>query len=195
MRTILPPTHRLVPPHAKRVFQGQIYDVYQWEQELYDGSKATYEMLKRPDTIQVFAIKDDKLVVLLEEQPSMGPAYYGLPGGRHDYDGETELQAAQRELREETGMEFKTWRLIRVFQPQGKIDQFMYYFVATDFVGQGETHPDPGEKIEVKLVSLEEAKALAATPQARHLPADILNQVDTLDELAQLPEFEGIPAR
>ena len=192
MRTILPPKHRLVPSDAKKVFQGQIFDVYQWEQQLYDGTTKTFEMLKRPDNIQVLAVKDDKLVVVYEEQPSMGPAFYGLPGGRHDVESETELQAAQRELREETGMEFRNWRLVNVYQKESKIEWFNYLFVASDFISQGETHHDPGEKIEVKLVTLDEARSIARGPQSRHLALDILDRVEALEDLAQLPEFHGI---
>ncbi len=36
-----------IPPNAKRVFKGIIFDVYQWQQKMFDGSKETFEMLKR----------------------------------------------------------------------------------------------------------------------------------------------------
>src|SRR5438105_1960514 len=110
MRTIIPADARLIPKQAKKVFTGQIYNVYHWEQPLFDGTTATFEMLGRPDTIQVLAIKDHQLVVLNEEQPNSGRAFYGLPGGRHDVPEETELDAAKREMLEETGMTFKTWK-------------------------------------------------------------------------------------
>jgi ADP-ribose pyrophosphatase len=191
MRTILPPKYRLLPEDATCVFKGKIFDVYQWEQELYDGTTATYEMLKRPDTLQIFAIKDGKLVVLKEEQPSMGPAFYGLPGGRHDVEGETELQAAQRELREETGMEFKDWKLIKVAQPYSKIEWFMYYFVATGFESAGPIHLDAGEKIEVMLLDPDEAIKLAKGDSSRHLPMEFIENLKSFDELADLPEYKG----
>ncbi len=191
MRTILPPKHRLVPSDAKKVFQGKIFDVYQWEQELYDGSTKTFEMLKRPDTVNVIAIKDGKLVILLEEQPSMGPPFYGLPGGFHDNETETELDAAKRELREETGLAFRNWKLLGIVQPQAKIDWMNYLYLATDFDSQSDTHTDPGEKIEVKYMDLAEVKALIGHPNVRHLPS-ILAQVDSLDELVQHPEYQGI---
>ncbi|HEX7259978.1 MAG TPA: NUDIX hydrolase, partial [Candidatus Saccharimonadia bacterium] len=105
MREVIPPNAKLLPPNANRVFKGQIYDVYQWEQELFDGSTGTFEMLKRPDTVKVLAVKDGKIVVLEEEQPYHG-TFFDVPGGRHDDASETELQAMQRELREETGMSF-----------------------------------------------------------------------------------------
>src|SRR5258708_6669738 len=121
MRNIIPKTARLLPPQAKRVFKGVIFDVYQWPQKMFNGSFETFEMLKRPDTIQVIAVKDDKIVVLEEEQPDRGP-FFGLPGGRNDHEDESELEAAKREVREETGFTFKTWKLLDVKQPHAKID-------------------------------------------------------------------------
>lgn len=189
MRTILPAKYRLVPEHAKRVFKGQIYDVYQWDQELYDGSTAVFEMLKRPDTIQVLAIKDHKLIILKEQQPSMGPAFYGLPGGRHDHEDETELDAAKREVLEETGFTFKTWKLISVEQPASKIEQFVYLYVSSDIESQVPQNLDAGEKIDVEFFDLKAAVEIAKSSQARHLPIEVLEQVKTADELAGLPAY------
>ena len=41
-----PKSKQPIPENAKRVFKGIIFDVYQWEQELYNGSKAVFEKLK-----------------------------------------------------------------------------------------------------------------------------------------------------
>lgn len=189
MRTILPLKHRLVPDQAKRVFQGKIFDVYQWEQQLFDGSTATFEMLKRPDTIQILAIKDHQLVILKEEQPSMGAPFYGLPGGRHDVDSETEVEAAQRELLEETGLKFNNWRLIDVTQPHAKIDWMVYLYLATGFESQVEPHLDAGEKIEVRYVDRAEALKLARGSENRFLPRELLEGVKSIDELSNVPQF------
>ena len=59
-----------MPENAKCVFKGEIFDVYQWEQEMYDGTKATFEKLKRPDTVVVFPVLPDGQIILTEqEQP------------------------------------------------------------------------------------------------------------------------------
>ncbi|HEX3082743.1 MAG TPA: NUDIX domain-containing protein [Candidatus Saccharimonadia bacterium] len=190
MRTITPANARLIPKDAKKVFAGQIFDVYHWEQDMFDGTKATFEMLGRPDTLQVLAVKDGKLVVLHEQQPGSKP-FYGMPGGRHDHPGETELEAAKREMLEETGMTFKHWKLIEVVQPHTKIEWFVYLFVASGFEAQSSPHLDAGEKIEVELVSLERARELAAGPDVRHLPAELLESIDSLDDLPSLPEYRA----
>ncbi|GAC1370995.1 MAG: hypothetical protein NVSMB39_4390 [Candidatus Saccharimonadales bacterium] len=193
MRTTLPVRHRLIPDNAHLAFEGKIFDVYQWEQELYDGSSKIFEMLKRRDTVNVIAIKDGQLVILLEEQPSMGPPFYGLPGGVHDVETENELEAAKRELLEETGLTFRNWKLLNVVQPQAKIEWMNYLYLATDFIAQTDTHPDPGEKIEVNLMELSEVRQLMGQPSVRYLP-EILAKISSLDELEQLPEFKGIKA-
>ncbi len=191
MRTIIPHGARLIPNNAKKVFTGQIFNVYHWDQELFNGEKATFEMLGRPDTLQILAIKDGKLLILHEQQPGSGP-FYGLPGGRHDVEKETELEAAQRELLEETGMTFKTWRLIEVAQPHTKIEWFVYRYVATNFTSETKPHLDAGEKIEVELADLARARELANGPDVRHLPKDLLERVSSIEELADLPEFSSL---
>ena len=189
MRTILPPKAHLIPEHATRAFKGVMYDTYQWEQELFDGSTATFEMLKRPDTLKVLGVRDHQLVVILEEQPHTHKEYYGLPGGCHDVEAETELEGAQRELREETGLAFANWRLVDVFQPQTDIEQFVYTFLATDFESQIAQNLDAGEKIQVQLFDLEGVRQLDADGRARHLPMNLLGQVESIDQLADLPQY------
>jgi hypothetical protein len=61
VRAVVPKNAKVIPKQAQRVFKGQIFDVYQWPQKLFDGSTQTFEMLKRPDTLTVLAIKNDKL--------------------------------------------------------------------------------------------------------------------------------------
>ena len=58
-----------IPINAKKVFSGIIFDTYQWEQEMYDGSHKIFEMVKRSPTVDVIATMDDKIITLWEEQP------------------------------------------------------------------------------------------------------------------------------
>lgn len=189
MRTVVPVNADLMPGKAKKVFEGVIFDVYQWPQEMFDGSIETFEMLKRPDTVEVIAIKDGKLVVVHEQQPGT-KEFYDIPAGRHDVDSETELRAAQRELLEETGLSFKNWKLVAVSHPAHKIDWLVYTFVATDFEEQVTPKMDVGEKIQVEYLTLEEFKSLGVKQRLRYY-SDILKQADSLESLMALPEFKG----
>lgn len=188
MRTVIPKNAKLVPKDAIQVFKGVIFDVYQWPQEMFDGSKVTFEMLKRPDSVHTLAIKDDKIVVLEQEQPHQG-SFFSLPGGRHDVETETEEEAAKREMLEETGMVFSKWKLLSVVQNHRNIDWFIYTFLADNFLEQKHQELDSGEKINVKLMTLEEVKNISKTPKARHLGDHILDKVNSLDELRAFPEY------
>lgn len=185
MRSYIPPGAKLVPENATCVFKGVIFDVYQWEQELFDGSTTTFEMLKRPDTVQVLAVRDDKLVILKQEQPGQGE-FYDIPSGRHDVESETELEAAQRETLEETGMRFANWKLVSCTQSHTKIDWFVYTFIATGFIDEVPQNLDAGEKIEVDLKSFDEAKDLVGNPSSRYRVL-LLEEASSLEELLNLP--------
>ena len=135
--------------------------MFQWQQELFDGSYDTFEMLKRPDTTSVICVVDGKIIVLDEEQPNSGKRR-SFPGGRVDETDTDIIAAAQREVLEETGYTFKNWRLVKVRQPIKKMEWFVHYVVAWDVANQQETHHEPGEKITVELLEFDEAKQLTA---------------------------------
>jgi ADP-ribose pyrophosphatase len=89
-----PKSKQPIPENAKKVFEGIIFDTYQWQQEMYDGTKKTFEKLKRPDTVIVFPVLPDGKIILTEqEQPGKEP-FIGATGGMVD-DGEEILEAAK----------------------------------------------------------------------------------------------------
>ena len=143
-----------IPENAKRVFKGVIFDVYQWEQEMFDGTKATFEKLKRPDTVVVFPVLPDGKIILTEqEQPGKEP-FIGATGGRVD-EGEDILMAAKRELLEESGYEAEEFILWDSQHPIGKIDWVVYTFIAKGLKKVADLHLDAGEKIKLLPVTLD----------------------------------------
>lgn len=174
-----------IPKDAKRVFEGKIFDVYQWPQQLFDGTTETFEMLSRKDTVNVMGIKDGKVVITRQKQPRKD-WFYDFPGGRNDHPDENELAAAKREMLEETGMSFRNWRLVEVRQPYLKIDWLIYTFIATDFIEQAPQSLDGGEMIEVQEVEFDQLKRLAQT-EARFLNNDTVKKVSSVEDLLSLP--------
>jgi ADP-ribose pyrophosphatase len=151
-----------VPEHAQCKFEGVLFDVYQWEQELYDGSKTTFEKLIRDDTVIALPILEDgRILLTLDAQPGREP-YLTAPGGRVD-PGETPEVAARRELLEETGYVCETLTLIYERKPEEKLDWLVYSFVARGCSKQQEANPGAGERIELKPVTFEEFLELAYT--------------------------------
>jgi 8-oxo-dGTP pyrophosphatase MutT (NUDIX family) len=155
MKIKRPPPKQPLPPHAKRVFKGVIFDVYQWEQTLFDGSKATFEKIKRPDTVNVIPVTSRGEIILARQQQPGKKPFLGVLGGRIE-KGETPLAAAKRELLEESGYEAKEFLLWDAVQPSSTLDWAIYTFIAKRCSKKQESTPDAGEKIELSLVSFED---------------------------------------
>ena len=150
-----PKSKQPIPDNAKKVFGGVLFDVYQWEQELFDGTKTLFEKLKRPDTVVVFPVLDEGKIILTEqEQPGKEP-FIGATGGRVD-KGEDILEAAKRELLEESGYEASEFILWDAQHPTSKIDWVVYTFIAKGLKKVADMNLDAGEKIALKLVNLDE---------------------------------------
>ncbi len=142
-----------IPAHAKKVFQGEIFSVYQWPQEMYDGSTVTFEALKRTGTIQIIGTLEGHVLLSHESQPTK-PLSYTFLGGRQE-ENEDPLVTAKRELLEESGMTSEDWELYKVFENHGKINWTTYLFIARNCRKVQDPNLDPGEKIEVVKVPFE----------------------------------------
>jgi 8-oxo-dGTP pyrophosphatase MutT (NUDIX family) len=191
MKKVIPEDAVLVPDTATKAFEGMIFDVYQWPQKLFDGSEHTFEMLKRTDTVTAICVVDGKILVIDDEQPHLG-SRKSFPGGRVDPEDASPLAAAQREVQEETGYEFQSWRLIKAWQPFRKVEWFVHLYLAWDVSGQVSPKLDPGEKIEVDGLSFDELKTLVMN-DTDYLgeSRDIFGQANSLQDLLELPEFVG----
>lgn len=191
MQKRIPENSVLIPDTARQVFAGEIFDVFQWPQQMYDGSTATFEMLRRADTVSIICVVDGKIIVLDEEQPNRGPRR-NFPGGRVDPDDESVLAAAKREVLEETGYTFRQWRLVKVFQPYAKMEWFIHIFIAWDADGHQAVAHDPGEKITINRLDMSEVTQ-QVEDRVGYLgeSADIFENIRSTEELLETKEFTG----
>lgn len=191
MKKVIPEDSVLIPDQANLVFEGVIFDVYHWPQTMFDGSEETFEMLKRADTASAICVVDDKILVLDEEQPD-SRSRKNFPGGRVDEADTSIIEAAKREVLEETGYSFKNWRLIKVTQPYVKLEWFIHIVLAWGVIDLVTPKTDPGEKISVQSISFYNLKQLV-DEKAGYLgeSADIFENISSLGDLLDLPEFQG----
>lgn len=145
-----------LPENAKLVFKWKIFDVYQWEQVMFDWTIKTFEKIKRNDTIDVIAISEDwRICIVEEEQPWRTPFYWLVWGTCEDW--EDHLGTAQRELLEETWMVSENWELFNSYKLSSKIDYKSHIYIARNCSVVKEQQLDPGgEKIQIKLVQWKE---------------------------------------
>ena len=139
-----------IPKNAKRVFHGVMFDVYQWEQAMFDGSKQTFEMMARAPSTDVIAVVDNKIIVLMQEQPTK-PLFPSLPGGRVE-SGSAPLETAKREMSEETGYEAKQWKLLGEWFGASKLYFHESVFIAKNCKKVAGQKLDAGEKIKITFM-------------------------------------------
>lgn len=142
-----------IPNHAKKVFEGVIYDVYHWDQEMFDGSIETFEKLKRRDTVEILPIENGKILIAEQEQPTK-PLFYSPFGGRQE-EGEDSLEAAKRELLEESGRVSEDWELYCTFEDRN-VEWNHYVYVARNCRKVADQELDAGEKIKILSFDFEE---------------------------------------
>jgi len=192
MKKVLPASNALIPDHAECVFKGVMFDVYQWPQQQFDGTVKTFEMLRRPDTVQIVVVRGMQILLVEDEQPGRTPRLH-FPGGRADEDDSWEV-AAKRELREEAGLVCRDWKLIDVQQPIIKIEWFTPIFLATHITDELDQKLDAGsEKITLQWqeFSAVRKRVLSGQEQTMQYLVPFFNRIQTLDELLTLPKFEG----
>lgn len=154
-----PNSRQPIPADARLVYSGKLFDVYQWEQEQYDGTKKVFEKIKRPDTVYVLPVtQDGRLLICRQTQPG-SDTFYGFLGGRVE-SNEDILLAAKRELYEEAGIIVSSLELWKSFQFLPKMDWAIYVFIGKDLT-QCKRHLDSGEKIDLVDVSLDDLFSIA----------------------------------
>lgn len=172
-----------IPSHAKKVFSGVIFDVFQWDQEMFDGRIETFEAVRRPYTALILPVIDNKIVLSYEQQPGKD-WYMSFLGGRLS-SWEDSLQWAKRELEEEAGIVSDNITLLASFSPGFKIDYTIYYYIAKNCFVHGRQSLDAGwEKLELRYLTFDEFVAYVQSEQCRDV--DLANYVFRLEKKWQL---------
>ena len=77
--------------------------------------------------VRCYLIKDDKVVVTKYKEKNKKSGYYDIPGGKIE-DGETPVQTAIREMKEETGMDIKNLKYKGIMTIEYPDRKFIYNF-------------------------------------------------------------------
>lgn len=87
---------------SKEIFDGKIISLQVDTVKLPNGQTGTREIIKHPGAVAVLALKGDKMLVVDQYRQALGRTQVEIPAGKLD-PGEDPMEAAGRELREETG--------------------------------------------------------------------------------------------
>jgi len=157
---------------SRVVYEGRVVSLRVDEIALPHGRRATREVVEHPGAIVVIALDERGEVALVRQYRHAVKRYLlELPAGGLE-PGEEPLATAQRELREEVGVEAARWTpLGHFFSSPGFANEILHVFLAED-LRPAYAEPDEDEDIAVVRYSLselyehperiEDAKSLAA---------------------------------
>ncbi|MGW0181359.1 NUDIX domain-containing protein [Nocardia sp. NPDC003345] len=187
-----PGRHAFPTVDSRVVYSGAILALRVDRVEMPDGRVVEREVVEHHGAVAVVAVDDDGQVVLIRQyRHPLGERLLELPAGLIDIPGEDPLEAAKRELAEETGLAAREWSvLVDVALSPGFTDEALRVYLAR---GLTDTHrPDPEhEEADLELVRMPVAEAVRAA-----LAGEIVNATAVAGLLAlNAADASGLPLR
>lgn len=135
---------------AKEVFKNKLFTITDEIATDPDGFEIHRNIVRHPGSAVMLALDDEKRILLVKQfRLPAEQELWELPAGRLD-PGETSLEAARRELREETGYTARTWKKLVTFWPSpGYVGEKMDIFLAKDLT-EGKQEPMEDERIKIQ---------------------------------------------
>jgi ADP-ribose pyrophosphatase len=135
---------------SKQVLKNKLFTVVEEVAHDNSGFEIKRAIVRHPGSAVMLAADEGERILLVKQfRLPAGKDLWELPAGRID-PGETPLQAAKRELREETGFQAKKWsKLISCWASPGYVAEKMNIFLAQDLTA-GEQQPMDDERIAIE---------------------------------------------
>lgn len=139
------------------LFDGTVLHVYKDDVQLPDGGTAVRELIKHIGAVCVIPVTDDGRVVLERQyRYPISRVVIEIPAGKLDYADEDRLEAAKRELHEETGLTADKWTDIGLYYPAPAYSDEKITMYLAQGLHKGKQDLDEDEFLEVFTMPLTE---------------------------------------
>jgi 8-oxo-dGTP pyrophosphatase MutT (NUDIX family) len=134
-----------------------------------DRQEADFYLFEYTHWVNVLPITEDGRMVLIRQyRPGLDEVLWEIPAGAVDANEEP-LQAAKRELAEETGYEGDAWELLDTFSPNpGTHSNLSYSYLARNVRASKPQQLDCTEDIEVVLMDPERVRRMISRNEFMH---------------------------
>ena len=123
------------------------------------GFRIERAVVRHRGSAVMMAMEGDRVLLVRQYRLPANKMLWELPAGKLD-EGETPINAARRELAEETGYQAKEWReLFSFFPSPGYVEERMTIFLARDLT-PGTATPMDDERIETRWFSRGELREM-----------------------------------
>lgn len=144
-----------------------------------------YYIFEFSDWVNIVPItKENKVILIKQYRHAGGDYYFEVPGGTtHPSQNEDPLQAAKRELFEETGYQAKKWKYMGYHFPNPALQSNkMHTYLALDCELKGGQQLDEFEDIEVVLFEKKQVRDMLIGGQIEHslIAASLVRCFDAL---------------
>ena len=145
---------------SKEVCKNKLFTVTDEVAKDPDGFEIHRNIVRHPGSAVMLALDDRKRILLVRQfRLPVGHELWELPAGRLD-PGENSLNAAKRELREETGYSANIWKKLITFWPSpGYVGEKMDIFLARELTA-GQQEPMDDERITMQWFDALEVGAM-----------------------------------
>lgn len=142
---------------SETIYDGNVLHVREDMVELPNKNLASRELIRHIGAVCVIPVTDDgRVIVERQFRYPVNRVILEIPAGKLDSADEDRLEAAKRELREETGMTAEKWTDIGEYLPAPAYsDERITMYLATG-LHSGEQDLDDDEFLEVFRVPLKE---------------------------------------
>lgn len=142
---------------TEEIFIGRLLHVYRDTVELPDGSGSVRELIRHLGAVAVLPVTDDgKVIIERQFRYPFDEVITEIPAGKLDSAEEDHLDAAKRELVEETGITADEWIDLGVYYPTSAYSDEKIYMYLAKGLHKGEQKLDEGEFLAVEEVPLTE---------------------------------------
>ncbi len=147
-------------PKRHEIYRGSVVDLGLESLQLPNGEIIAMEVVRHPGGVVVVAMDEQqKLCIIKQFRPAVNDWLWEFPAGLSEIHEPVE-QTAQRELKEETGLNAGHWHALgSILTSPGFCDERLHIFLATD-LSQAEAAHEEYEFIEIHWLSVNEIKQL-----------------------------------
>ena len=148
---------REIQTDSENIFDGVILNVKRDQVRLPNGHQSVREVIRHVGAVRVVPVTDDgRVVVERQYRYPIDQVITEIPAGKLDSREEDRLHAAQRELKEETGITADSWTDMGLYYPAAAYSDEKITMYLARGLHRGEQRLDEDEFLNVELVSMEE---------------------------------------